>query len=216
MKKVFIALPLALSMVLFFSCNKEKITEYENTIETLNSQIALLQEENNNLRKQIDNFTLTDHNFYQSGANEYCNGNYTNAIDWMNRLKVLFPTSNFISSANKIIFYSELEKDFERSDSPLQRPPNYKKRYDFYIPGAGFETLKMTDQYFYQAGVDEFINGGYKEAIDWMNKLKLKFPTSSLLGYADKIIKESNVKMEELSRNSPYNYRTTLPEVKND
>jgi len=120
MKKVFIAVTLVLLLVLFFSCNKEKINEYENTIETLNSQIALLQKENTNLKTEIDNLKIENVNF-------------------------------------------KLEVD----------------------------AYKLTDQYFYQAGVDEYINKRYNSAIRLMTILKLKFPTSSLLGYADKIISDS-------------------------
>jgi lipopolysaccharide export LptBFGC system permease protein LptF len=106
MKKAYIALTLMVSSVLFFSCdeflpnNKEKIAEYEKKIETLNSKIALLQEE-------IDNYKKTDQYFYQSGADEFLNKNYEKAIFFMNSLKVKFPTSLFIGYADKIIKDSE-------------------------------------------------------------------------------------------------------------
>ena len=56
---------------------------------------------------------------------------------------------------------------------------------------------KMTDQFYYQSGADAFINRQYYEAIDWMNKFKIKFPLSSLLEFADKIIDDSNTELEK-------------------
>ncbi|MDR0301709.1 MAG: hypothetical protein LBI04_05265 [Treponema sp.] len=52
---------------------------------------------------------------------------------------------------------------------------------------AEIDIFKETDQYYYQSGTDEFINKNYKSAIDWMNNLIIKFPTSELLIYAEKI-----------------------------
>jgi len=60
------------------------------------------------------------------------------------------------------------------------------------------EAYKLTDQYFYQSGADAFLNEEYWEAITWMGKLKVKFPTSSLLRYADKIIEDAKVQIEKL------------------
>jgi len=106
MKKVCIALSLIISSVLFFSCEeflpfyKEKITKYENTITTL-------QTENENLKKEIEAYKLTDQYFYQAGADEFLKGNFTKAIDYMNSLKVKFPTSSLIGYADKIIKDSE-------------------------------------------------------------------------------------------------------------
>jgi len=92
-------------MVLFFSCNKGKITEYENTIETLNSQIALLQEEN-------EAFKQTDQYYYQSGADEFLNGNYEKAVEWMNKLKIKFPSSSLLVYADKITEQSEKDNNY--------------------------------------------------------------------------------------------------------
>jgi hypothetical protein len=54
------------------------------------------------------------------------------------------------------------------------------------------KTLKETDQYYYQSGSDEFSNKNYKEVIEWMNNLKLKFPNSSLIDSANKLTKDAN------------------------
>jgi hypothetical protein len=54
------------------------------------------------------------------------------------------------------------------------------------------EKLKETDQYYYQAGVDEYARGNFKGVIDWMDQLKSKFPNSSLTDSADKLIKDAN------------------------
>jgi hypothetical protein len=54
------------------------------------------------------------------------------------------------------------------------------------------KALKETDRYYYQSGADAFSSGNYESAIDWMNKLKLKFPQSTLQNSADKIISDSN------------------------
>jgi hypothetical protein len=52
--------------------------------------------------------------------------------------------------------------------------------------------LKETDQYYYKSGTDEYMQGNFKNAIDWMEQLKLKFPNSSLLDSGDKLIKDAN------------------------
>jgi hypothetical protein len=58
--------------------------------------------------------------------------------------------------------------------------------------------LKETDQYYYQSGADEFNKSEYAKTIDWMNKLKLKFPQSPLLSSADKIIADSNAEIKAI------------------
>jgi len=92
--------------VLFFSFNKEKIAEYEKNIENLNSQIELLKTENENLRKEIDTFKLTEQNdqyFYQLGADAFLRRDFATAISYMEKLKVKFPASPLIGYADKII-----------------------------------------------------------------------------------------------------------------
>jgi len=113
-KKIIVFAFFAIIGIAFLGCNKGKIAEYEKTIETLNSQIALLQEENNNLKaenndltKEIEAYKLTDQYFYQSGADEFINENYPRAIYFMNILKVKFPTSPLLVYADKIIKDSE-------------------------------------------------------------------------------------------------------------
>jgi len=138
MKKLFIGLTLIMSLFLFFSCNKGKIAEYEKTIETLNSQIALLQE-------KIDNYEKTDQYYYQSGADEYLIGNYWEAFIWMGRLKVKFPTSPLLRGADKIIEDLKLEINNEPKSTiykgllsepsshtilASQRPPKSKIKID--------------------------------------------------------------------------------------
>jgi hypothetical protein len=54
------------------------------------------------------------------------------------------------------------------------------------------KVLKETDQYYYQSGTDEFSKGNYLAAIEWIDKLKLKFPNSSLTDSADKLVKDAN------------------------
>jgi len=131
MKKVFIALTLVLSLVLFFSCNKGKIAEYENTIENLNSQIALLQEEN-------EAFKQTDQYYYQSGADAFLNENDWDALVWMGKLKVKFPTSPLLLYANKIIEDAKLQID--KSNKRLQSlhaSDGDRNVILYYIPGIG-------------------------------------------------------------------------------
>jgi hypothetical protein len=60
LKKSLLPFLFIVSLFLFFSCNKEKTTEYENTIVELTSQIALLHEENENMKKEIASFNLID------------------------------------------------------------------------------------------------------------------------------------------------------------
>ena len=40
--------------------------------------------------------------------------------------------------------------------------------------------LQETDQFYYQTGADAFTAGNYETTIEWMDKLKVKFPQSSL------------------------------------
>ena len=112
---IFIVLP-------FIACNKE------NTIESLNSQILLLQEENDiihtenaNLKEEIDNLKLeianlenefgiyrnTDEYYYQLGADAFINKNYREAIHFMNALKIKFPASSFLEYADSVIIEAE-------------------------------------------------------------------------------------------------------------
>jgi outer membrane murein-binding lipoprotein Lpp len=134
----FIVLTIIVSSALFFSCdeflpnNKEKIAEYERTIETLNSQIALLQEE-------IDNIKKTDQYYYQAGADEFINKNYEKAIFFMNSLKIKFPTSSFIGYADKII------KDSEKiiKDSNKNRAIIWGDENNTPIPHVNLEDLEF-------------------------------------------------------------------------
>jgi len=121
-KKIIVFAFFAIIGIAFLGCNKGKIAEYEKTIETLNSQIALLQEENDNLKtentdliKDIEAYKLTEQYFYQSGADEFLNYNYLEAIIWLGKLKVKFPTSPLLRNADKIIEDAKIQmykKDF--------------------------------------------------------------------------------------------------------
>jgi hypothetical protein len=55
------------------------------------------------LEYEIQKLEETDRFYYQSGADEFTNSNYELAIEWMNNLKVRFPQSNLIASADKLI-----------------------------------------------------------------------------------------------------------------
>jgi outer membrane murein-binding lipoprotein Lpp len=68
---------------------------------------------------------------------------------------------------------------------------NIKLKKDIELLATEIQSLKETDQYYYQCGADEYTNKNYDLAIDWMEKLKLKFPDSSLLSVADKLIRDS-------------------------
>jgi hypothetical protein len=133
MKKIFFDLTLILSLVLLFSCNKGKIAEYEKTIDTLNSKIALLQEE-------IDIYKMTDQYYYQSGADEFLNQNYWQALSWMGKLKVKFPTSPLIVYADKIIEDTKLQIEKLPSRYTIFRgldKSKYQQVKNYYIPGVG-------------------------------------------------------------------------------
>jgi len=132
MKKVFLTLVLMVSLVLFSSCNKGKITEYENTIEQLNSKIALIQEENDNLKKEIEAYNQTDQYFYQSGADEFLKENYLEALRCMGKLKVKYPTSPLLVYANKIIEDAKTQID----KLPSSVNTAFKSTF-IYIPGIG-------------------------------------------------------------------------------
>jgi hypothetical protein len=83
---------------LFFSCGISK-EEYNNVIsenKRLSATIIQLEDEIKKLKE-------TDQYYYQSGADEFNNSNFNVAIEWMNNLKIKFPQSNLLSSADKLI-----------------------------------------------------------------------------------------------------------------
>ena len=120
MNKILFVLPL----FLFFSCYQDKLVERERTNTNLNTQISSLQVENENLKEEIANlntqfsslqienenlkeevekYKLTDQFYYQSGADAFLERNYSEAIHFMNSLKIKFPTSSFLGHTEKII-----------------------------------------------------------------------------------------------------------------
>jgi len=150
-KKIIVFVFFTIIGIVFFGCNKGKIAEYEKTIETLNSQIALLQEENNNLKtenndltKEIEIFNQTDQYTYQTGVEEFIKYNYLEALKWMGKLKLKFPNSPLIRNADKIIEDVKIQ-----SNKNISPPKFYRKkgantplvRY-INIPGVGDIPIK--------------------------------------------------------------------------
>jgi hypothetical protein len=95
--------------MVFVSCNQEKISQLEMTIERLSTQVLSLETENKNLKEEIERLKETDQYYYQTGANEFSNKNFEQAIEWMNKLKAKFPISSLIASAEKLIRESNAE-----------------------------------------------------------------------------------------------------------
>ena len=120
MNKYFVSLVLCF---VFLSCNQEKISQLELTVERLTAQLLILENENNLLKEEINNLMETDQFYYQSGADEFSLGNFENAIDWMNRLKIKFPASSLISSADTLIRNSntEIRAIYERERANLNQ-----------------------------------------------------------------------------------------------
>jgi phage host-nuclease inhibitor protein Gam len=76
-------------------------------------------------------------------------------------------------------------------------------------------TLKETDQFYYQSGADEFTKGNFKQTIDWMNRLKLRFPNSTILVNADRMIRDSNTQITVIYERERTNLNQLIREVRN-
>jgi hypothetical protein len=116
--------------VFFVSCNQEKIND-------LNTQISELKTENENLKVEIEILKETDDFYYQSGADEFINHKYENAIDWLTRLKIKFPTSELLPHADKILneSYDNVLPSYVRNHHPNTTQPiiSYRDEYADYI-----------------------------------------------------------------------------------
>jgi hypothetical protein len=93
--KNFLTFTLAL---LFIGCGipEEDHLKVVDENRQLKETVARLEEEIKQLKE-------TDQYYYQSGADEFNSGNFQKAIDWMNNLKLKFPQSNLIVSADKLV-----------------------------------------------------------------------------------------------------------------
>ena len=80
---------------------------------------------------------------------------------------------------------------------------------------AEIAALKETDQYYYQSAVDEYSKKNYAGAIDWLNRLKKKFPLSTLLPAATKIINESNAAIAEVYQSEKAALNSLLSKAQN-
>jgi hypothetical protein len=94
----------------FIGCNSEKITQLEYNLTQLRQENLRLNNDNLELKNEIkilaeENQKLkeTDQYYYQSGVDEYNMKHYLKTIEWMNNLKLKFPQSNLISSADRLI-----------------------------------------------------------------------------------------------------------------
>jgi hypothetical protein len=93
---------LAIISIGFIGCNGEKISQLEYSL-------TQAQQENIRLNEEIQKLKETDQSYYQFGADEYNLKNYSKAIDWMNNLKLKFPQSSLIPSADKLIRDSNIQ-----------------------------------------------------------------------------------------------------------
>jgi tetratricopeptide (TPR) repeat protein len=97
----------------------------------------------------------------------------------------------FVGGGYKKMFcWKKLQESLHLNNQLNDEIIQYKKDIDNLR--KKIENLKETDIYYYQYGINEFNNGNFEKAIEWMNKLKDKFPTSFLIHSAEKLIKDSN------------------------
>jgi predicted translin family RNA/ssDNA-binding protein len=73
--------------------------------------------------------------------------------------------------------------------------------------------LKETDQFYYQSGAEEFANGKFEEAIEWMNNLKLKFPQSTLITSSDNLIIESKNAIAKIYQEERQNFDFLIRDI---
>lgn len=94
---------------------------------------------------------------------------------------------------------------------------NIKLKKEIKLLVTEIQSLKETDQYYYQCGADEYANKNYDLAIDWMEKLKLKFPGSLLLllSSADKLIRDSKNEIAAIYRAEQNNLNQVLRNARN-
>jgi outer membrane murein-binding lipoprotein Lpp len=92
---------------------------------------------------------------------------------------------------------------------------NIKLKNNIELLATEIQALKETDQYYYQCGADEYANKNYDLAIDWMEKLKLKFPGTSLLSVADKLIRDSKNEIAAIYRTEQNNLNQILRNARN-
>ena len=75
--------------------------------------------------------------------------------------------------------------------------------------------VKETDQFYYQCGADEFSSGNFEKAIDWMNRLNIKFPAPNMISTADRLIGESNTQITAKHEREKTNLNQLIREVRN-
>jgi hypothetical protein len=92
---------------------------------------------------------------------------------------------------------------------------NIKLKKEIKLLVTEIQSLKETDQYYYQCGADEYANKNYDLAIDWMEKLKLKFPGTLLLSSADKLIRDSKNEIAAIYRAEQNNLNQVLRNARN-
>ena len=107
-------------ILLLTSCDQRKINDQEVIIEQLIVENEQLKNENLILIAEIEKYKESDEYYYQSGADAFLNKNYYQAIEFMNRVKVKFPTSNMLEFAEKIILdaNAEIKKQIDRRFGP--------------------------------------------------------------------------------------------------
>jgi hypothetical protein len=116
MKKICEVFLVLFILLAFLGCNQQKISQLEYNVQILNNKNEELNEENIKLKNEMELLVIeiqslkeTDQYYYQCGADEYANKNYDLTIDWMEKLKLKFPSTLLLSAADKLINDSKNE-----------------------------------------------------------------------------------------------------------
>jgi len=130
MKKFIIIITVLCSILT--SCNNNKIALLQESLKRTQDINSQLEKENQALKSDIEKLKETDQYYYQSGADEFASTNYDNAIAILSELKLKFPQSNLLPSADKIIRESKaaIAVIYQNEQNNLAQVINKSKKVD--------------------------------------------------------------------------------------